>query len=196
MTISRVGRSRHPLAAGQEACRHCRVSKNRKSWKQSPSFCREATLRQYCSFLDIVHESHWPWFGKYVSYFSKIWEIYLFFPPEIWKNTRCIISRWRQNMMLRGVYSLKFGQFYPSKVLFCQFHFNFISEVANKIEHGFDLVHNCTLFLCSLDVENEQCRGPSIKEKDHLIGLPNRFDPLPAPWTMNIVKKNCNFGGR
>ena len=34
------------------------------------------------------------------------------------------------------------------------------------------LVHNCTLFLCSLDVGNidDQCRGPSKKEKDHLAG--------------------------
>ena len=37
------------------------------------------------------------------------------------------------------------------------------------------LVHNCTIFLCSLDVRNiddisDQCRGPSIKEKDHLVG--------------------------
>ena len=31
---------------------------------------------------------------------------------------------------------------------------------------------NCTIFLCSLDVRNidDQCRGPSIKEKDHLVG--------------------------
>ena len=31
--------------------------------------------------------------------------------------------------------------------------------------------HNCTLFLCSLDVGNigDQCRGASIKEKDHLL---------------------------
>ena len=29
-----------------------------------------------------------------------------------------------------------------------------------------------TIFLCSLDVRNidDQCRGPSIKEKDHLAG--------------------------
>ena len=35
-----------------------------------------------------------------------------------------------------------------------------------------NLVHNCTIFLCSLDVRNidDQCRGPSIKEKDHLVG--------------------------
>ena len=34
------------------------------------------------------------------------------------------------------------------------------------------LVHNCTIFLCSLDVRNidDQCRGPNIKEKDHLDG--------------------------
>ena len=32
--------------------------------------------------------------------------------------------------------------------------------------------HNCTLFLCSLDVRNigDQCRVPSIREKDHLAG--------------------------
>ena len=32
--------------------------------------------------------------------------------------------------------------------------------------------HNCTIFLCSLDDGNkdDQCRGPSIKEKDHLVG--------------------------
>ena len=35
---------------------------------------------------------------------------------------------------------------------------------------GRSLVHNCTIFLCSLDVRNDQCRGPSIKEKDHLVG--------------------------
>ena len=38
------------------------------------------------------------------------------------------------------------------------------------------LVHHCTIFLCSLDVGNtddtdDQCRGPSIKDKDHLVGL-------------------------
>ena len=34
------------------------------------------------------------------------------------------------------------------------------------------LVHNCTIFLCSLDVRNidDQCRGPNVKEKDHLVG--------------------------
>ena len=33
------------------------------------------------------------------------------------------------------------------------------------------LVHNCILFVCSLDVGyivDDQCRGPSIREKDHL----------------------------
>ena len=35
-----------------------------------------------------------------------------------------------------------------------------------------NLVHNCTIFLGSLDVRNidDQCRGPSRKEKDHLVG--------------------------
>ena len=34
------------------------------------------------------------------------------------------------------------------------------------------VVHNCTIFLCSLDVRNidDQCRGPNIKEKDHIAG--------------------------
>ena len=34
------------------------------------------------------------------------------------------------------------------------------------------LIHNCTIFLCSLDVGNidDQFRGPSIKEEDHLVG--------------------------
>ena len=40
------------------------------------------------------------------------------------------------------------------------------------------VVHNCTIFLCSLDVRNidvdididDQCRGPSVKEIDHLVG--------------------------
>ena len=37
---------------------------------------------------------------------------------------------------------------------------------------GEDLVHNCTIFLGSLDVRNihDQCICPSIKEKDHLVG--------------------------
>ena len=37
---------------------------------------------------------------------------------------------------------------------------------------GDDVVHNCTIFLCSLDVRNidGQCRGPNVKEKDHLDG--------------------------
>ena len=36
---------------------------------------------------------------------------------------------------------------------------------------GEDLVHNCTIFPGSLDVRNidDQCRGPSTKEKDHLV---------------------------
>ena len=35
-----------------------------------------------------------------------------------------------------------------------------------------DVVHNFTIFLCSLDVRNidDQSRGPSIKEKDDLVG--------------------------
>ena len=35
-----------------------------------------------------------------------------------------------------------------------------------------NLVHYCSIYLCSLDVGNidNQCRGPSIKEKDHLAG--------------------------
>ena len=35
-----------------------------------------------------------------------------------------------------------------------------------------DVVHNCTIFLLPLDVRNidDQCKGPSIKEKDHLVG--------------------------
>ena len=34
------------------------------------------------------------------------------------------------------------------------------------------IVQNCTIFLCSLDVGHidDQCRGPSIKGKDHLAG--------------------------
>ena len=33
------------------------------------------------------------------------------------------------------------------------------------------LVHNCNIFLCSLDVRNyDQCGGPNIKEKGHLEG--------------------------
>ena len=33
------------------------------------------------------------------------------------------------------------------------------------------LVHNCTISLCSLDVRNidDQCKGPSITEKGHLV---------------------------
>ena len=32
------------------------------------------------------------------------------------------------------------------------------------------VVHNCTIFLCSLDVgiTDDQCRGLSVKEKGHL----------------------------
>ena len=34
------------------------------------------------------------------------------------------------------------------------------------------LIHNCTIFLCSLDVGNidDQRRGPTLKEKDHRAG--------------------------
>ena len=35
-------------------------------------------------------------------------------------------------------------------------------KITNKI------VHSCTIFLCYLD--GDQCRGPSVKEKDHLDG--------------------------
>ena len=33
-------------------------------------------------------------------------------------------------------------------------------------------VYICTVYMCSLDVGNidDQCRGPSVKEKDHLAG--------------------------
>ena len=39
-------------------------------------------------------------------------------------------------------------------------------------QDGTSLVHNCTIFLCSLDVGNidDQCRCPTIKEKDHRAG--------------------------
>ena len=42
----------------------------------------------------------------------------------------------------------------------------------NFVEEAEKLVHNCTIFLLPLDVRNidDQCRGPSIKEKDHLVG--------------------------
>ena len=44
------------------------------------------------------------------------------------------------------------------------------------------IVHNWTLFLCSLDVGNkdDQCRGPSTKEKDHLVGW------LTSSWVSSI----------
>ena len=40
------------------------------------------------------------------------------------------------------------------------------------VQTSYVLVHNCTIFLCSLDVGSidDQCRAPSIKEKDHLVG--------------------------
>ena len=43
---------------------------------------------------------------------------------------------------------------------------NFLFQV------GRELVHNCTIFFCSVDARNidDRCRGPSIKEKDHLVG--------------------------
>ena len=36
----------------------------------------------------------------------------------------------------------------------------------SRLREWLYLVHNCTLFLCSLDVENidDQCKGSSIKE--------------------------------
>ena len=39
-------------------------------------------------------------------------------------------------------------------------------------------VHKYTLFLCSLDVGNidDQCRGSSIKERDHLAELPTHIN--------------------
>ena len=42
----------------------------------------------------------------------------------------------------------------------------------NFVEEAEKLVHNCTIFLLPLDVRNidDQCRGPSIREKDHLVG--------------------------
>ena len=52
-----------------------------------------------------------------------------------------------------------------------------ISKLGDKDNRGprerfcrprYHLAYNCTIFLCSLDVRNidDQCRGPSIKEKD------------------------------
>ena len=45
-------------------------------------------------------------------------------------------------------------------------------EVVQMVDDEEGLVHNCTIFLLPLDVRNidDQCRGPSIKEKDHLVG--------------------------
>ena len=45
----------------------------------------------------------------------------------------------------------------------------------------FQLVHNCTIFLSSLDIGNidNQYRGPSIKEKDHLVGWLTTFQWAP-----------------
>ena len=45
----------------------------------------------------------------------------------------------------------------------------------------FQLVHNCTIFLSSLDIGNieDQCRGLSQKEKDHLVGWLTTFQWAP-----------------
>ena len=45
----------------------------------------------------------------------------------------------------------------------------------------FQLVHNCTIFLSSLDIGNidNQYRGPSIKENDHLVGWLTTFQWAP-----------------
>ena len=42
-----------------------------------------------------------------------------------------------------------------------------------QLTSNIQIVHNCTIILFSLDVGNidDQCRGPSIKEKGHLAGL-------------------------
>ena len=60
------------------------------------------------------------------------------------------------------------------KYNFRGFFFVFINRaVVTQIEMAlYCLVHNCTIFLCALDVRNidDQCRGPSIKERDHLAG--------------------------
>ena len=44
--------------------------------------------------------------------------------------------------------------------------------MASVSRAGNQLVNNCSIFLCSLDVGNidDQCRVPSINKKDHLAG--------------------------
>ena len=55
--------------------------------------------------------------------------------------------------------------------------FYFLSDIYDFLGEGEgSIVHNCTIFLCSLDVRDidDQCRGPSTKEKGHLAGKPTR----------------------
>ena len=69
----------------------------------------------------------------------------------------------------------------PSGVspLICkQFGFlKFWAELGGPPPPATPLVHNCTIFLCSLDVGNidDQSRGPSVKERDCLPGLLIRY---------------------
>ena len=54
----------------------------------------------------------------------------------------------------------------------CTPHYTFFCQVQCSLVILFFtiiVVHNCTIFLCSLDVRNI-CRGPNVKEKDHLDG--------------------------
>ena len=45
-----------------------------------------------------------------------------------------------------------------------------VKELASEDLSRARLVHNCTIFLCSLDVLDDRGRSHNIKEKDHLVG--------------------------
>ena len=46
------------------------------------------------------------------------------------------------------------------------------SQAFPAEEVALGIVHDCNIFRCSLDVGNidDQCRGPSMMETDHLAG--------------------------
>ena len=63
------------------------------------------------------------------------------------------------------------------------------------------LVHNCTIFLCSLDAGNidDQCRCPSKNEKDHLVvtNLANNDDDgvrAPVTFCLYLVRTSTVRG--
>ena len=129
-----------------------------------------------------------PWQDKYSSTMSSIF-LFISWRHLFWWKLQCqgdfsfigwVIGKVICHLIGLRCRSLR-GQIFAPNQPASHFHttsagnlYRFMAPLYYHINIFFNagrsLVHNCTIFFCSLDVRNDQCRGPSIKEKDHLAG--------------------------